>query len=1505
MVLLQQSRLCVIVLLILSLVHVASQALLSSSLDCTTACLGLSSCETPTTCAVVQSQIGCECHECSRPCEGSRRLLAAGNATLGCECIDTSCEVECAEFATSDIWESHDLKCLCEQCKCVAKEPTVEACERIARSVSSDAGIRHIGCATASNLVSRACGDMRVLTTLPKSVDCSDVKLAGVFSVEEEVVVSSYGRLTGGDLDAGGFETRIFRIASGARLDLNEVMLRNGITARLAGGGCVLIEKFGELFAKNVTFADCVASKTHGGAVAAWSFTYVELHGCAILRAAARILGGGIALAQNAALRIVASQVSDCLSLGGAGGGFSLLGSSRVTIVGTEVSRCHAESTGGALQLQGAYLNMSESRIENCSSTYAGGLRIDDATVFVASSRISGCVAHVAGAGLLVSAHILSLVTLRDTIIDRCSSYSGGAAIARQLGSTLVLAGRTVVEKCADVYNAPLVSFDSSLIVGFEASIRNCTSSNAGAVEMNGGQLEFGGVIASNFGHETGGILGTDAAALSIGPYARLLRNMCKKHGGAVQVRDNATLEVSGPGVRVVRNMALLGGAFYLDAADVAFVTGPDVIVAENWASMDGGAFFTAASRLVLQGGVLLRENHCSDNGGALALVDSQLFVSSRGHVWVEWAMDFTQASGDIEGSVAVIYDTVMRLPYDADYTTMSQHAELGSRVVQYSCLNCESSYFFDGYSYTSIGWNGGFAMAKILNRERSERRVEVAESQHASNVAFSCASIDGVVKLVGNGAGGSGGAVWFSGASRGFIRGAEVTSNSCLESGSGFFVGILDSLRATNTTFHGNVGEGSVFVSTLAKVELETIVAHANVGGFLVVDTARAVNLKTVDVFDNRALTGAGLRIIKTANVSVRASAFWRNAADGDGGAITLIDSDVVFSNTNFDMNSAGASGGAIASFGKSTLHFQQEDCNLVDFVTDFTRTAASCSSVFFETAAQSTLTCDFYPLPCSELTYFGSCDGCGCYGGHINDASGIERGVVLEPPTLASVYAITPRASAVHVKSVCLSEGQYSARAIDKLNAAWGYGGTFTVVVKPNRGPLAIYHAGPIASNGSIAPVGFQLRADDASCKAYSNSAGKGGGFAFWDVQEPSWDGLVDKGGNMAAYGAVRATPAMALRLMSTPAIITSGARIVDPTLRVAVSDAYNQVVASATSTASVRTNATVANVFVANGFASFANGSASFPSLIIIGPPGRSIDLNVESPLATLAQGADVVHIQVEVRACFPYEKEMSDTCVSCPAGSYLFRDKPTDEGYCVDCPVGALCASSGSALSTLRTKSGWWRATATATKLYKCLPANACPASSPTAPSILYGSPGSCRKGHSGARCGACVRGYFNLHRGPCRRCQGGDRVFAIVFYCAFSGVMIALLTYLLIFDSGVRFGMRLHDARMAIAGHNGLVSLAVHRQGRDQTDDDSDIRAPVVSFLIKVRALHEYILLRTQLRRQGRCGLFSRLFQDFHRCWIMSSSLPYTWGSSTWHMPRASAFSISSRHDACC
>lgn len=1443
MVLLQQTRLHgEEVLLILSLVQVASQAFLPLLSDCTTACLGLSSCETPLTCAVVRNQVGCECHDCSNPCEGSRRLFAAGNATLDCECIDTTCEVECAELATTDISESHHLKCLCEQCQCVPKEPTVEACERIARSMSSDADTRRSRCASVSTLASRACDEMRILTTLPKSMDCSHVKSVGIVGVEEEVVVSSYGRVTGGEFDAGGFETRIFRITSGARLDLKDVMLRNGITSRLAGGGCVLVERFGELFAKSATFVDCVATNTHGGAIAAWSFTHVELDGCAILRAAARILGGGVALAQNATLRVVASQVLDCFSLDDAGGGFSILGSSRVTIIGTEVSRCHSESSGGALQLHGAYLNISESRIENCSSTYAGGLYINDGTVLVASSRISRCVAYLAGAALLVSADVLSLVTFRDTIIDLCSSFSGGAAFVWQRGSRLVLTGRTVVEKCADTYNAAIVSFESTIVVGLEVSIRNCTSSNAGAVEMNGGLLEFGGLIASNFGYETGGILGTDEAMLSIGPYARLFRNTCIKHGGAVQVRDSAAIAVSGPGVRIVSNMAFQGGAFYLDAADVAFVSGPDVVVAENWASGDGGAIFATASRLVLQGGVLLQENYCSGNGGALALVHSQLFMSSRGHVWVEWAMDFTLASGNTEGSVAVIYDSHIRLPYDADYATMSQMAVLGSRVIRYNCLSCEKSYFFDGYSHTSVGWNGGFAMAKILNRERSEWRIEVEEGQHASNAAFGCAKIDGVVKLVGNGAGANGGAAWFSGASSGFIRGAEVTGNNCLESGSSFYVGILGSLRVTNTTIRGNVGEGSIFVSVLAEVELGTVMAHANIGGFLVVDTARAVSLKTVDVFDNKASTGAGLRIIKTTNVSVTTSAFWRNAADGDGGAITLIDSDVEISSTNFYMNSAGATGGAIASFGKSTLHFQHQDCTLVDFVTDFTRTAESCAPIYFETGAQNTLTCDWYPTPCSELAGFGSCDGCGCFGGLVNDMSGIERGVVLEPPTSTSIYATTPRANAVHVDSVCLTEGQYSARAIDKLNASWGYGGTFTVVIKPKRGPLVAHHSGPIALRGSIAPIRFQVRSNDTSSKAYGNSAGEGGGFVFWDIREPLLDGLVDKGGNVAAYGAVRATPAIALRLISTPVIVTSGTRIVDPALKVAVYDAYDQLVTSTTSSASIRTNATVANVLLANGFAPFVNGSATFPYLVIIGSPGSTIDLDVESPLATLARGADVLRFQVELRPCFPYEKGLSTSCVSCPVGSYLVRDEPTDEGYCVDCPLGAVCTSPGNALSTLRTETGWWRATATATTLYKCLPANACPATNPTASSNLYGSPGSCRKGHSGARCGACVRGYFSLPRGSCRKCQGGDRVLAIVFYCTFGGVVIALLVYLLIFDSGVRVGMRLHDARMAIAGHNGLVSLAVHHQNRNQTDDNSENPTPVVSFLIKVRPL---------------------------------------------------------------
>lgn len=1438
MVMLQETRLRHLALLS-SFVQVASQALLSSSSDCTLVCTGLSNCETPTTCIMVREHFGCECNECSLPCDGGRRLFASSNATEGCTCLGTSCELDCEDLTDWTFSGIYDITCSCERCECATKKPTLEACERIKQSIPYDMdAISRSGCTTATGLTSRGCDKMKVLTMLPMSMDCVDVTLAGVVKIEEEIVVSSHGRVTGGHFDAGGFETRIFRIAAGARLDMTNATLQNGVTTRLAGGGCVLVENFGELLAKRVTFVDCFAAETQGGAVGARLFTYVELELCTITGAIARTFGGGVAVAKDATLRIVASQILNCFSLE-SGGGVIVFERCRATIIGTEVSNCSAVNSGGGIELQGAQTNITNSQIANCASSFGGGVLVGAATtLLLVASHISRCNAYDSGAAFIVFslANSAAHLELRDTILDRCSSNRASAAVLWQSTAKVVLSGRTLVAECDSRSSAVITSLEGTLVVGSEANLRNCTSGGgASAIHMYGGHLDFAGEISGNIGQEAGGILGTNEARVTILPGARILHNTAFEGGGAVTVSESATLDVSGPGVRIVGNHAFHGGAFHLDAIHTAFVSGPDVIIAENSAWGNGGAFSTKASRLVIQGSVLLIANYCFGNGGAMAVQRGRLFVSSHSYVWTEWALDFTHAPGHIGGSAAVIYDSETRMPYDADGATMTQNAAPGRRVARYSCLNCKTSYSFDGYSYTSAGWNGGFATAKVLNLESSDMRIEVAEGSHATRVAFSCTGGEGVAKFVGNWANGDGGAAWFSDSSSSFIRGVEFTDNGCLARGSSIFVDFLNTLRATNSTFRSNVGEGSVFVSTLAEAELETIVAQANVGGFLVVDTARNVQLKNVDASENTALTGAGVRIMKTIDVSIKASIFSRNAAEGDGGAIAIIDSDVVLSNTEFNTNSAGAFGGAIASLGSSTLQFRQQDCMLVDFVVDFTQTAASCAPTDpgLDTSALGALTCDFYSMACHELNEYGSCDGCGCFGGPSGFVDIIDRGIVVEPSISSSYFAVTPRANAAHVQSFCLSEGYYSAKAIDGLNTAWGYGGSFAVIIKPERGPLAIHQSNLIGYNGSIAPTNFEVRLNGTSCEAHGNSAGRGGGVTFWDVHEPFWDGLVIKGGNVAAYGAAHATPAVTLRLLSMPSIVTSSSHLVDPTLEVAVYDAHDQIVVSTTSSASVRTNASSSDFLVANDVAPFVNGRAAFPSLVIIGSPGASINLEVESPLATLVRGTAIVRVHVDIRRCLQNEIDESSTCVSCPAGSYLVRDEPTEPGDCIDCPRGADCHSAGNMLSTLHTNKGWWRATAMATTIYKCLPAKACPTRA-SAMSSTNSTSRACRLGHKGARCGACGGGYYYNYHGVCRKCQRSDRVLAVVFYSAL-GVIVVLLAYLLVFDH-IRVWWRLHDSPKATAGRKGVLSLGGPRRG---SDNQATYAMPTTSYLIKV------------------------------------------------------------------
>ena len=120
---------------------------------------------------------------------------------------------------------------------------------------------------------------------------------------------------------------------------------------------------------------------------------------------------------------------------------------------------------------------------------------------------------------------------------------------------------------------------------------------------------------------------------------------------------------------------------------------------------------------------------------------------------------------------------------------------------------------------------------------------------------------------------------------------------------------------------------------------------------------------------------------------------------------------------------------------------------------------------------------------------------------------------------------------------------------------------------------------------------------------------------------------------------------------------------------------------------------------------------------------------------------------------------------ESCV-CPAKSF-YNPTVGEDGECTSCDTlrGVDCSMPGQSLETLRIKEGYWRTSASSTKIYRCYKPEACVGSvnntkgevaivgthNISAPLDL------CAEGYEGPYCEVCSQGYSGSF-GSCRKCK---------------------------------------------------------------------------------------------------------------------------------------------------
>lgn len=180
---------------------------------------------------------------------------------------------------------------------------------------------------------------------------------------------------------------------------------------------------------------------------------------------------------------------------------------------------------------------------------------------------------------------------------------------------------------------------------------------------------------------------------------------------------------------------------------------------------------------------------------------------------------------------------------------------------------------------------------------------------------------------------------------------------------------------------------------------------------------------------------------------------------------------------------------------------------------------------------------------------------------------------------------------------------------------------------------------------------------------------------------------------------------------------------------------------------------------------------HGTCQLDELAIAAPLGTTLDLELESPMASLTKTrSDVVTIRV-AEECPPGNVYLAESqvCEPCPMSKYVIHFSPDAE--CNMCPDGAACAGgySGNGLSTKR---GWWRASFDSDEMWPC----------PMRENCLGGTKAeasACRKGSDGPLCGICQAGFFNDGRecAVCGNTTSNEFFYIVVLVCALCVALI--------------------------------------------------------------------------------------------------------------------------------
>lgn len=159
-------------------------------------------------------------------------------------------------------------------------------------------------------------------------------------------------------------------------------------------------------------------------------------------------------------------------------------------------------------------------------------------------------------------------------------------------------------------------------------------------------------------------------------------------------------------------------------------------------------------------------------------------------------------------------------------------------------------------------------------------------------------------------------------------------------------------------------------------------------------------------------------------------------------------------------------------------------------------------------------------------------------------------------------------------------------------------------------------------------------------------------------------------------------------------------------------------------------------------------------------------------------------------------------------------------------CIECPIGADCSSSGNKWTNLRASAGFWRATNTSDRFYRCLLREHCLGGALVGSALSVKSDVGCIENREGILCSHCKTGFREATGGICTTCPSSDASFALVALGAIALIFLLYVQIAVVVNSHDHLLRRIHKK-----DKENQVNNPEHEQGAidelSDSDDDQD------------------------------------------------------------------------------